>query len=244
MSKRECRCENVGSWSLTVVAKVTTHDNNTYATNTTAPEWSITWQYPRGPPTQPVHAFPNIKIDDEGLFPMEISQVASIHFETEWHYGVGDQKPNDTDLAALLGPDVEMNANVAIDMFLDSDPSKATDTEEATYEVMIWLAQFGASTQQIGLAEGAIATQVINGVTFSLYSGVNGLGQHVLTWVASEAVQTFDADLGPLLYGMTGLGGPSTTDYLGYMSFGSETLDAQSNVTFYNPTLNMHIVQL
>ncbi|KIW96917.1 uncharacterized protein Z519_02308 [Cladophialophora bantiana CBS 173.52] len=221
---------------------VTTFDNGSYPTKTSAAEWSITWQFPRGPPTQPVHAFPNIKLDS-AVFPIEISQVSAINFETEWYYGVGDDRPDVLNVADLTA--AQLDANVAIDMFLDSDPDKATDTVQAKYEVMIWLGQFGASTQQIGLPQGAIATQVVNGTTFSLYSGVNGLGQSVLTWVASNAasgVQTFNADIGPLLQGLTGLGGPTVNDYLGYIAFGSEALDSASNVTFYNKVLSMDVV--
>ncbi|OAL37843.1 hypothetical protein AYO20_03020 [Fonsecaea nubica] len=223
---------------------VTTLSNGSYPTKTTAPEWSITWQFPRGPPTQPVHAFSNIKLDSN-VFPIEISQVSAINFETEWYYGVGDERPEAMNIADLTA--AALDANVAVDMFLDSDPDKATNVEEAKYEVMIWLGQFGASTQQIGLAEGAIATQVVNGTTFSLYSGVNGLGQSVLSWVASDAaagVQTFNADIGPLLQGLTGLGGPTVNDYLGYIAFGSEALDSATNVTFYNKVLSMDVISL
>ena len=116
---------------------------------------------------------------------------------------------------------------------MDPDPKNATSTVNAKYEVMIWLGVFGASTQPIGLAQGAVATQVINGTTFSLYFGENSLEQVVLTWVASTTVGNFVADIGPLLQGLTGLGGPTVNDYLGYLAFGSETLDSGANVTFY-----------
>jgi hypothetical protein len=174
------------------------------------------WQYPRGPPTQPVHAFSNIKVDSN-VFPVEISKVSTINFETEWYYGVGNDRPTAVDVAALTA--VQLDANVAVDMFLDSDPTKATDVTQAKYEVMIWFAQYGASTQQIGLAEGAIANQVVNGTTFELFSGVNGVGQSVLSWVASTAatgVTEFTGDIGILLQGLTGLGGPTVNGMLGH----------------------------
>lgn len=76
----------------------------------------------------------------------------------------------------------------------------------------------------------------------NLYTGVNGLGQSVLSWVAAGTVQNFDGDLGPLLQGLTGLGGPTVDDYLGYIAFGSEALSASSNVTFSNPNLRMQII--
>ena len=135
-----------------------------------------------------------------------------------------------------------LNANVAIDMFIDSDPNAATSTVDAKYEVMIWLADFGAATQPIGLADGAVKTEDINGTTFSLYYGTNSLSQKVLTWVATGTVQSIDTDFGPLLQGLTGIGGPATSDYLGYMAFGSETLYSSTNVTLYVPTLSMEVV--
>ncbi|EXJ62902.1 hypothetical protein A1O7_03345 [Cladophialophora yegresii CBS 114405] len=217
-------------------------ENGTYPTKTTAAQWSITWQYPRGPITQPVHAFPNIKVDTDA-FPVEISKVSAINFETEWYYGVGDERPEAVDIAALTT--AQINANVAIDMFLDSNPNKAIDTTQAKYEVMIWLGQYGASTQQIGLEEGVVTTQIVNGTTFSLYTGVNGLNQNVLTWVAQDAATghtNFFADLGPLLQGLTGIGGPTVDDYLGYIAFGSEAYDSGSNVTFYNKHLSFDLV--
>jgi hypothetical protein len=239
---------NPNQWGVTedsatngaLCLNVTTFDNGSYPTDTTAPAWSITWQFPQGSDTQPVHAFPNIQIDRTDVFPIEISSVSAINFEAEWAYGVGDQVPNTTNVAELTA--ANLNANVAIDMFIDSNPNAATSTIDAKYEVMIWLADFGAATQPIGLADGAVKTQDINGTTFSLYSGTNSLSQAVLTWVASGTVQNINADLGPLLQGLTNIGGPATSDYLGYMAFGSETLYSAANVTFSNPSLSMAVV--
>jgi hypothetical protein len=219
---------------------VTTFDNASYPTKTSAPEWSITWQFPVGPETQPVHAFPNIKMDADDVLPLRISNVAEVNFQAEWAYGVGDAQPTTSNINDLT--DADVNANVAIDMFVDSDPDKASDTVDAKYEVMVWLADFGAATQPIGLAKGAVITQEVNGTTFSLYTGDNGLGQIVLTWVATGTVQDFTADLSPLLQGLAAVDGPSESDYLGYMAFGSEVLSSGTNVTFYNPSLSMAVV--
>ena len=156
-----------------------------------------------------MHAFSNIKLDSN-KFPVAISAVSSINFETEWYYGVGAERPQAVDVAALTN--AQLDANVAVDMFLDSDPNKAVDTTQAKYEVMIWLGQYGASTQQIGLERGPISSQVVNGTTFNLFSGVNGLQQSVLTWVAADAAAghtLFFGDIGQLLQGLTGLGGPT-----------------------------------
>ena len=217
--------------------------NGTYPSKITAPQFSITWQYPPGPPTQPVHAFPNIKIDEEGTFPVQISSINNINVEADWMYSVGDanQTTSVLDQAALTA--ALANTNVAIDMFVDADSSKATSTEDAKYEVMVWLATIGAATQPLGLDEGARTSVILGSNTFNLYFGVNGLGQSVLTWVAATPVTNFVADIAPLLMqDLTSFGGPDTSHYLGYVAFGSEALSAGSNITLSVPHLTMEVV--
>lgn len=193
-----------------------------------------------------MHAFPNIKIDEEGTFPIEISQVSNININSEWNYFVGDgdqsaTAPTVLDQAAMDG--VLANTNVAIDMFLDPDSSKAINTEEATYEVMVWLATFGPATQPIGLAEGARMVATVNTTTFNLYYGVNGLGQTVLTWAASAPVTNFVGDIAPLIQqDFSAFNGPTANDYLGYVAFGSEALSVNSNITLSVPHLQMEVV--
>jgi hypothetical protein len=192
-----------------------------------------------------VHAFPNIKIDEDGSFPIQISQVANININSEWNYFVGDADqatvPTVLDTGALEG--VLANTNVAIDMFLDADASKATNTEEAEYEVMVWLATFGPATQPIGLKEGPRMVATINSTTFNLYYGVNGLGQTVLTWSATAPVTNFVGDIAPLIQqDFSAFNGPSTSDHLGYVAFGSEALSSSSNITLSVPHLQMEVV--
>ncbi|TDZ13576.1 putative xyloglucan-specific endo-beta-1,4-glucanase A [Colletotrichum spinosum] len=231
---------------------VTSFNNQTYANDFTAPEFWVTWRYPRGPETQPVHAFPNVKVDGTVL-PIAISALSQIAVDVEWSYSVGNYTTDGaaatkTDEAALTENDT--NTNVAIDMFLDDDKEAAKDSTKAEYEVMVWLATFGAATQPIGYEAGAgvLATQAINGTTFSLYAGQNSLKQYVLTWVASATTEKFVGDLAPLVAKLTdstitktGVKFPSTATYLGYMGLGSEALSAKSVVSFRVPTLSIDI---
>lgn len=189
--------------------------------------------------------------------PLQINTVKNIDIDVEWTYGVGDKAAKTIDQAALT--QVELNSNVAIDMFLDPDSSHATSTENAKYEVMVWLATFGPATQPIGLAQGALSTQTVNGTTLyviylaiieelanvlsNLYFGVNGLQQTVLTWVAASTAANFEGDISPLLQGLDAHGGPAATDYLGYVAFGSEALWSLSNVTLSVPTLQMSVTK-
>ncbi|KAF6814717.1 xyloglucan-specific endoglucanase [Colletotrichum plurivorum] len=231
---------------------VTTFNNQTYATDYSAPEFYVTWRYPQGPATQPVHAFPNIKVDGSTL-PMEISKVSQIKVDVEWSYGVGNYTTDGaaatkTDKTALVDENLT-NTNVAIDMFLDDDKDAAKDSTKAEYEVMVWLATFGLATQPIGYeaGTGVLATETVNGTTFSLYAGQNSLKQYVLTWVAPNT-EHFVGDLTPLVKKLTdstitktGVKFPTTATYLGYMGLGSEALSAKEVVTFRVPTLSIDI---
>ncbi|WYZ43940.1 hypothetical protein EsH8_VII_000376 [Colletotrichum jinshuiense] len=227
---------------------VTTFNNQTYATDFSAPEFYVTWRYPRGPETQPVHAFPNIKVDGT-ILPVAISTLSNLAVDVAWSYGVGNYTTDGasattTDAAAL--EENETNTNVAIDMFLDDDKDKAQDSTKAKYEIMVWFGTFGSATQPIGYQQGngALTTATINGTTFSLFYGQNGQSQHVLTWMAKESVEHFVGDLAPLITNLTTMNRadfPTTATYLGYMGLGSEALSATDVVTFRVSTLSIEI---
>lgn len=139
---------------------MTTFNNQTYASDTTAPEFSITWQYPPGPETQPVHAFPNVKVDS-GVFPSRLQSIEQVMVDLEWSYGIGNKTTASTSKQDLT--DNLVNTNVAFDMFLDSDRGKSEDSTEAGYEIMVWFAAFGPATQPIGFSDGAIDTKTVDG---------------------------------------------------------------------------------
>lgn len=80
----------------------------------------------------------------------------------------------------------------------------------------------------------------------SLYTGENQLGQYVLTWIASDTTEKFTGDLSPLINGVvdlqvTNAKTPSDSDYLGYMSMGSEAYSSDREVTFHVPELAVDI---
>jgi hypothetical protein len=77
-----------------------------------------------------------------------------------------------------------------------------------------------------------------------LYTGTNSANQNVLSWVATEATETFTGDLYPLitdLYTLTGDIYPSNTDYLGIFQFGTEAFSVDKNVTFSVSKLSIDI---
>lgn len=162
--------------------------------------------------------------------------------DVEWTYGIGNKSANSTDVTGMAAALV--NTNVAIDMFLDSDKTKSQSSTDAKYEIMVWLCTIGSATQPIGLAQGPVSAQVINGTTFNLYFGQNSLEQYVLTWTAATAVENFVGDITPLVTTVASLGRadfPSSTDYLGYMGLGSEALWSPQSVTFDVKYLSMDV---
>ncbi|EKD18906.1 xyloglucan-specific endoglucanase [Drepanopeziza brunnea f. sp. 'multigermtubi' MB_m1] len=223
---------------------VNANNNGSYATDTTAPPFFITWQYPPGPATQPVHAFPNAQIYKKGL-PLPINRITSLALDVAWTYSVGDAPAATTDVAALTA--ALANTNVAFDMFLDADRAGSEDSTSAQYEVMVWLARFGAGSEPIGLAAGVVDTQVVNGTEFSLYTGSNSQNQTVLTWAVTDNIPTFTGDILPLLARLSSLPLPggitfSPSLYMGHIALGTEAFSSSANVTFGVEKLSIGLV--
>ena len=105
-------------------------------------------------------------------------------------------------------------------------------SDSASYEVMVWLAKYGPATQPIGWDKGAQQTVVVNGTSFGLYTGQNGNGVNVWTWVASTTTNRFVGDILPLVTALETSSGPNGNDYLGYFGFGTEAYNSPTNVTF------------
>lgn len=188
-----------------------------------------------------MHAFPNVLVDG-GVFPATVQSLEQIDFNVQWTYGVGNSSTTTTDETSLTAD--TLNANVAVDMFLDADKTSSGNSSKARYEVMVWFADFGAAAQPIGLAQGVVSTETVNGTTFNLYYGTNSLKQNVLTWSASETTDNFNGNLLPLITKLFTLGNanfPSATDYLGYFAFGSEAYYSNDFVTFAVPHLAIDV---
>lgn len=201
----------------------------------------MSWQFPQRTTSQPVHAFPNIKVDG-GVFPASLSTLKAINVDMEWTYGVGNGSVTTTDQASLT--QISLNSNVAIDMFLDKDKTVAEDSAKANFEVMVWFATFGTSAQPLGMSKGIVATRVLDGTTFNLYVDQNEQKQWVLTWVASAVTEKFHGDISPLLEDLLTMGKanfPSSSDYLGYLSLGTETFYVDAPVTFSVPSLSIDV---
>ncbi|KAL6897492.1 glycoside hydrolase family 12 protein [Trichoderma evansii] len=222
---------------------VTTFNNGTYATNTTAPQFMVSWQYPPGPADNPVHAFPNIQIDTNVL-PATVNSISKVDIDLEWSYGIGNETTT-VALPAELSAD-NLNTNVAIDMFIDSDKTTAQNPSKAQFELMVWFAAYGSATQPIGFAQGAVSTQTLDGNQFNLYAGINtATKQTVMTWYTNTPILKFNGDISPLINSVFKLTStidlPKSSDYLGYLALGSETFSVDKTVTLYVPQLSIDI---
>ena len=86
------------------------------------------------------------------MLPLAISSLDTITLDVGWSYAAGLEsvpKGQATDHDQLVS-DANLNANVALDMFLAADESESKDSVKATHEVMIWLGMYGLATQPIG----------------------------------------------------------------------------------------------
>jgi len=89
--------------------------------------------------------------------------MSALTLDVEWSYALGDAAALTTDANGLQ--EGGLNCNVAVDMFMDPDLQKSTNTSESAYEVMIWLGRWGLATDPIGIAEGVRDTLTVNSTT-------------------------------------------------------------------------------
>jgi hypothetical protein len=99
----------------------------------------------------------------DNVLPIELDKMTQVDLDLHWTYGVGNTVAASTDQASLTAENLQ--TNVAIDMFLDSDQTKASNSTLAKYEVMVWFADYGSSAQPIGLSSGAVTSKTLNGTT-------------------------------------------------------------------------------
>ena len=89
--------------------------------------------------------------------------MTGITIDVEWSYHPGSEVQPSTDYDGLI--DASVNANVCVDMFLAPDKSDSSNTSLSTFEVMVWLGQFGNSTIPLGLEDGSLEAYIIDGTT-------------------------------------------------------------------------------
>lgn len=82
-----------------------------------------------------------------------------------------------------------------------------------------------------------------------LFVGQNDNAQNVFSWMATQPVEEFHADITPLFNSILSLGSgkdlkvdiPTFADFLGYVAFGTQAYNSMGNVTFWVPSLSIDI---
>jgi xyloglucan-specific endo-beta-1,4-glucanase len=157
-----------------------------------------------------------------------------------------------------MSSSANLMANVALDMFADNNTTAAQSAQQASYEIMIWLATFGGSTP-LGYANGTVCcTQTLNGITLSvdvnhntrclhlhtaslLYRGTNVRNHTTYSWLAQSNVLDFIIDFNPLLRTLTRNNLVPLDVRLGLVEFGSETFHSTKNITFSASNFTMDL---
>jgi xyloglucan-specific endo-beta-1,4-glucanase len=75
----------------------------------------------------------------------------------------------------------------------------------------------------------------------TLYTGPNGNGQFVYSWLASTNITNFNRDISPLLHYLWRNLSVAETNYLGIVQYGTETFHSTSNVTFSAQDFNFTV---
>jgi Glycosyl hydrolase family 12 len=150
--------------------RMSTFENATYPSNFTAPPFSITWEYPfhvanaSSPANESkplIHAFPQAAING-GVLPIALEDLGELKLDFNWTMGPGSHEVSATSLLPLGAHQV--NASVALDMYLDKNETKAALAGEATYEMIIYFAKFGLQ-DPVGFGNGStiVMTQTVDG---------------------------------------------------------------------------------
>jgi hypothetical protein len=157
---------------------ITENENATYTSNSTVPEFSITWEYPFTVANASVplneskpliHAFPQATLQDTAL-PLPIIDLGQLVLDFVWTMGIGDANSPSTSELRLDAQQV--NSSVALDMYMDADKTKAAEGGEAAFEMIIFFANFGLQ-DPVGFGNASIFNDRPSIVTTTKLDGVS-----------------------------------------------------------------------
>lgn len=195
--------------------------------------FSSTWKWTKNKDN--VHAYPNVRLTSTQL-PVQLLNLTSLNLAVDWSMAPSD---GSSSLSAI-----ETSADVVVDMFLDSSRiTAASSSTKPKYEVMVWMGQYGYASAIGANLTKTPPTHQLNGTTFSLYTGPNGNGQTVFSWLATSNITNFNFDVSPLLDYLTSHNLLPETTYLGSVQFGTEAFHATSNVTFSASNFNLDVTK-
>ncbi|KAM3085786.1 hypothetical protein ACMFMG_002847 [Clarireedia jacksonii] len=145
-------------------------------------------------------------------------------------YPVSDPTPANTTTALAA---IVCKADIALDMFLDSNEVTSTNASAASHEIMVWQSVWGG-VWPIGYHTPSTdaPTYTLNGVEYQLFAGRNQQGQKqlVFSWVPTVYQESVDADVFELVTELIRIGNVTDDMYLGLIQFGSETVHATEPV--------------
>ena len=81
-----------------------------------------------------------------------MASLSSLTIQSQWSMSPGSSPSVANDVEGLS--QLNTIANVALDMFVDSDSTNAQSEVDASYEIMIWLGSFG-DPKPLGFSQGA-----------------------------------------------------------------------------------------
>lgn len=81
--------------------------------------------------------------------------------DLEWTYALGNVNKTKSDVNETSTSD--LNANVAVDLFLDSDITKAQNSTAAAMEIMVWFAAIGGAAKPVGNGVAPAHTAQLDG---------------------------------------------------------------------------------
>ncbi|APA07889.1 hypothetical protein SS1G_00501 [Sclerotinia sclerotiorum 1980 UF-70] len=128
--------------------------------------WSTAWSWAGG--SSQVKSYANVGLT---MSPKEVSTIKKIPTTWKWSYTGSN-----------------LVADVSYDLF-----SSAKGTGAADFEIMIWVAALGGAGP-ISATGKPVATVTIAGVSWKLYTGLNG-STTVHSFVAASSVTNFSGDL-------------------------------------------------
>lgn len=105
------------------------------------------WSYSSEPPE--VRAFPHVKaqLGNPTVWPVQISDIEELRVSAAWSYSSAGEGTA-SNFSQLNDDGVQ--ANVALDMFADSDAATSTEMQAQQFEIMVWLARVGDHALPIG----------------------------------------------------------------------------------------------
>ena len=113
--------------------------------------FDVQWQW-SGDPI--VRGFPNIGLRTKAL-PVQVRDLRSLNISAAWTLaplspsnGVSTDPTSEPDSGAL--EDIDVETNVCLDVFADSDEARSLDFGDQKYEIMVWFAAFGSGAKPVG----------------------------------------------------------------------------------------------